>query len=77
MRLHLATAATVVPAKAGIQEIPGERTSRLPKVLDSGFCRDDGALPERRGINDGLPERRVYGAIARLSSPEIIDLAYY
>ena len=74
MRLHRATAAAVVPAKAGIQEIPGERTSRLPKVLDSGFRRNDGAL---RGVNDGLPERRVYGAIARLSSPEIIDLAYY
>ncbi len=71
MRLHLATTAPVVPAKAGIQEILGERTSRLPQVLDSGFRRNDG------GVNDGLPERRVYGAIARLSSPEIIDLAYY
>ena len=37
---------TVVPAKAGIQEIPQERTSRLPRVLDSGFRRNDGFMLE-------------------------------
>ena len=39
-----ATQATVVPAKAGIQEIHRKRTSRLPKVLDSGFRRNDGII---------------------------------
>ena len=39
-----ATPATVVPAKAGIQEIPGKRTDRLPGVLDSGFRRNDGFM---------------------------------
>ena len=33
---------TVVPAKAGIQEIPRKRAGRLPRVLDSGFRRNDG-----------------------------------
>ena len=44
----LTTAAhiTVVPAKAGIQEIPQERASRLPRVLDSGFRRNDGFMLE-------------------------------
>ena len=44
----LTTAAhiTVVPAKAGIQEIPQERASRLPRVLDSGFRRNDGFMQE-------------------------------
>ena len=37
-----ATQATVVPAKAGIQEIPRKRAGRLPRVLDSGFRRNDG-----------------------------------
>ena len=53
--LTIATQATVVPAKAGIQEIPGERACRLPRVLDSGFRR-----------NDGL----VYGEIARPVLPD-------
>ena len=33
---------TVVPAKAGIQEIPRKRAGRLPRILDSGFRRNDG-----------------------------------
>ena len=33
---------TVVPAKAGIQEIPRKRVCRLPRILDSGFRRNDG-----------------------------------
>ncbi len=39
-----ATQTTVVPAKAGIQEIPGERAGRLQRVLDSGFRRNDGFI---------------------------------
>ena len=38
------TQATVVPAKAGIQEIPRKRAGRLPRVLDSGFRRNDGFI---------------------------------
>ena len=35
---------TVVPAKAGIQEIPRKRAGRLPRILDSGFRRNDGFM---------------------------------
>ena len=35
---------TVVPAKAGIQEIPRERAGRLPRILDSGFRQNDGFM---------------------------------
>ena len=42
--LATATQATVVPAKAGIQEIPRKRTIRLPRLLDSGFRRNDGFM---------------------------------
>ena len=35
---------TVIPAKAGIQEIPRKRERRLPRVLDSGFRRNDGFM---------------------------------
>ncbi len=35
---------TVVPAKAGIQEIPRKRACRLSRILDSGFRRNDGCL---------------------------------
>ncbi len=45
-RANRATYATVVPAKAGIQEIPRKRTGRLPGVLDSGFRRNDGFMME-------------------------------
>ena len=43
-RTTQATQTTVVPAKAGIQEIPGERTCQLLRILDSGFRRNDGSV---------------------------------
>ena len=39
----------VVPAKAGIQEIPRKRTCRLLRVLDSGFRRNDGVITGMTG----------------------------
>ena len=43
-----ATQATVVPAKAGIQEIPRKRAIRLQNILDSGFRRNDGFMRRPR-----------------------------
>ena len=49
-RMEMATQVTVVPAKAGIQEILSERACRLPKVLDSGFRRNDGFMTGMAGL---------------------------
>ena len=49
-----ATQATVVPAKAGIQEIPRKRAFRLPRILDSGFRRNDGFMLRLIGARTGL-----------------------
>ena len=47
--------ATVVPAKAGIQEIPRKRAGRLLRVLDSGFRRNDGFMMRCKGMDGAEP----------------------
>ena len=64
----MAAKVTVVPAKAGIQEIPRKRAGRLPSVLDSGFRRNDGFMLRLTGHHKQLPAyhkrlsgKRLYG----------------
>ena len=52
--LTRATQATVVPAKAGIQEIPRKRAFRLPRILDSGLRRNDGFMLRLIGARIGF-----------------------
>ena len=58
LRLNHINPATVVPAKAGIQEISRKRAGRLLRILDSGFRRNDGVMLRlpwlRVARNDGF-----------------------
>ena len=63
-----ATQATVVPAKAGIQEILRKRACRLPSVLDSGFRRNDGFMRRNDGFMLRLPWLK--GSTKEAGAPE-------
>ena len=71
--------ATVVPAKAGIQEIPRKRANRLSSFLDSGFRRNDGFMMGSGGYDwframTGSGQCRVYDEIARFSRQRLPEL---
>ena len=71
--------ATVVPAKAGIQNARQPVRSFPGDFLDSGFRRNDGFMMGSGGYDGfqamtGSGQCRVYDATARFSRPRLAEL---